>query len=376
MHALYDALRLALIELQPGEPGDGVTVDLPVTDAATVAAALADLPFDGVAAAAGALLTHPVAVVGAPVLSGDEQTRQRLRYLDAVTTLLPFGHRARLVASTFAESVGSGAPSRIRLMMTTRPRTGQAVVPWTGTAAAPSRGAAAYRELLRTLVHSARMPMVELVEALAADTTPRRTGDAGSALRSLERLRPLNFTSGPAFDTATGSERAEASRAVPTAAPDTVDLTGQLNRLLAQAAERGPDSLDDLADEVLTLPVGDARSEALVDVLTLSAGRQLAEPLWYRLALASWEGYADAFVRGFELLHQQAGDNEMADRVLTGLIAVVAGGRWQGTELSLERARRLLSTLDRRYRRRAARTRLHLPSRLLPRAGGTPTRRE
>ncbi|OAA29618.1 hypothetical protein UG55_1001123 [Frankia sp. EI5c] len=77
---------------------------------------------------AALVLAGRVAILGAPTPGPDEPPAQaRLRFLDAVAALLPYGHRARLTASTWAVS---GAAHRIRLAFTDRPRPGDLVMRW------------------------------------------------------------------------------------------------------------------------------------------------------------------------------------------------------------------------------------------------------
>ncbi|WP_256789679.1 hypothetical protein [Frankia sp. AvcI1] len=86
---------------------------LPGLDPAVVAQYLADEDrFRFAAGVAGLVLCGPVALLGAPALPPEQRVAERLRLLDAVAALLPFGQRAQLVASTW---VRSGADHRIRL---------------------------------------------------------------------------------------------------------------------------------------------------------------------------------------------------------------------------------------------------------------------
>jgi len=81
--------------------------------------------FDLAARVAALLLCQPVALVGERPSGPASRVPERLRFFDAVAALLPYGQRARLVASTWADA---GLAHHIRLAYTARPRQGDAVV--------------------------------------------------------------------------------------------------------------------------------------------------------------------------------------------------------------------------------------------------------
>lgn len=123
---------------------------------------------------------------------------ERLRFLDAVAALLPYGMRTELSAATW---VSSTSQSRIRLAFTSHADKDAHAVPW-GTvpsfADAWNSPAHAYAELLG--VHAGTPERAaDVIRRLAALREPLRW-DAGFALRALELLRAQVQTADPRTD--------------------------------------------------------------------------------------------------------------------------------------------------------------------------------
>ncbi|ONH60147.1 hypothetical protein CcI49_12150 [Frankia sp. CcI49] len=163
---------------QPAVPGTAVgslPVTVPRLDPARIAESLAtdDEQWFLLAAEAAALvLAGRVAILGFPAPSRDEPTaRARLRFLDAVAALLPYGQRARLTASTWAVS---GAAHRIRLAFTDQPRQGDLVLRWRDPRPRPAQlpgPAADYFDLLLRLRDQAGGSLAALVAHLTGYPT-------------------------------------------------------------------------------------------------------------------------------------------------------------------------------------------------------------
>ncbi|MEU0520365.1 hypothetical protein [Streptosporangium sp. NPDC006007] len=165
--ALYDAFDGR--ELWAGAP---LTVDVPALDLQAIAERV-----DKAAKSAAALLLtgEPVCVVRGESLS----MRERLRFLDVVAALLPYGLRARLTASTWTDS---SARHRIKLSFAKRARDGAHSVTWDADDVVSSRNdvTSRYVKLLD------RYPCDELVSRLAEKTAPLSFKDAGPVLALLD----------------------------------------------------------------------------------------------------------------------------------------------------------------------------------------------
>lgn len=161
-----------------GKGRDGLPVAVPRLDPAGIGGYLArggERLFLLAAETAALVLAGRVAILGAPAPGLDEQPAQaRLRFLDAVAALLPYGHRARLTASTWAVS---GAAHRIRLAFTDRPRPGDLVMRWRDPHEHPAEllgPPADYYNLLLRLRDQMGSSPADLVAHLARYPTGRR----------------------------------------------------------------------------------------------------------------------------------------------------------------------------------------------------------
>ncbi len=162
-----DQVRLSVLPLDPEALAEEIVTELGEA-AVTLTAAL--------------LLRGAVTVVGA----SDATLDQRLRFIDAVTALLPYGFRAASTAATWSDSV---APDTIRLAFAAWPRESTGVVRWHAAQPPPVDDdvAAHYYKELRRLRDDqpGTGRLASIIEFLVRDTTPRLFDRSNSAVESL-----------------------------------------------------------------------------------------------------------------------------------------------------------------------------------------------
>jgi len=149
--------------------------------------------FQLVAGVAALLLCQPVALVGARPTGPESRVPERLRFFDAVAALLPYGQRARLVASTWADA---GLAHHIRLAYTARPRHGDATVRMptrdrpAGLPSTPPPEARDYYQVLIDLRKDRGVPVEDIVAHLQQPVyrRARAIDDHRNALLSLTDL--------------------------------------------------------------------------------------------------------------------------------------------------------------------------------------------
>src|SRR5262249_8827493 len=132
------------------------------------------------------LLDGPVTVTGAE----GSTLLERLWFIDAVASMLPFAYRAAYTAATWSDS---GAGQRIRLAFSSHPQAGSAWVGWQSSpepikADGPAR---LYCKRLAAVLgrSSAGDPLTDLIRSFAALTKPgRRFDDPQYALDSLREI--------------------------------------------------------------------------------------------------------------------------------------------------------------------------------------------
>ncbi|GII88101.1 hypothetical protein Ssi03_60910 [Sphaerisporangium siamense] len=155
----YEALYAAVATCAPvGE--DPVVLTVPVLDEPQLAAIAARAGDTAKAAAALLLTEEQICVLGGENL----HVLDRLRYLDTVAALLPYGVRTRLTASTWTDSATS---HRIKLSFAKNAKRDAFPLHWNTTAGRP--WSQTTREYYDALV---RRPPVTVVRALAAATKP------------------------------------------------------------------------------------------------------------------------------------------------------------------------------------------------------------
>jgi hypothetical protein len=165
----YLGLYRALTEVQLPRPrGALVQVTVPVLEPAALADDITKLGESAVSTAAALLLRGSVSILGA-----DGSTlEQRLRFLDAVAALLPYGYRAGTTAATWSDS---GVRHRIKLAFAARPKEGANGVAWRRAQPPPggiADPAASYYRQFRLLRErpAPNHGLTELIGFLARDT--------------------------------------------------------------------------------------------------------------------------------------------------------------------------------------------------------------
>lgn len=183
--ALYQAVAGLTL---PQQDGSEMELRIEPVDPAATAEIVRRLGTDAVATAAALLLEGPVTVTGAE----GSTLQERLWFIDAVASLLPFAYRAGYTAATWA---ANGAGQRIRLAFSNRSHPGAAILQWQSTPVPiKTEGAArAYRHRLAVLLRreSASDPLTELIRSLAAMTEPARKFDQPQ--HALDSLREIDL---------------------------------------------------------------------------------------------------------------------------------------------------------------------------------------
>lgn len=235
----YRALHAAVVGQKLPLEGDGAPVTLAVDplDAAALARSIRhDFGESGewsVAATAAVLLAGPVTITG----PGLPDVKSRLRFIDAVCALLPYGYRPYLTAATWSDA---GADQRFRIVFANRASDESARAQWKAPPQLPAGGVAEkYFGYLRRVLgrgdDDAQLAL--LIEHLAADGEPRRFDDPGPALDSAHRF----------FLAETVSEDAEKGGAPPGDLRQVV-ASGQFKQLPPASRVRLFLQLIDLAD--------------------------------------------------------------------------------------------------------------------------------
>ncbi len=185
----YADLYRSVAALQlPHENGDLIRISVPPLDARVLADDIVSVFGEAqVSMAAALLLSGVVSIVG----SDGSAVLERLRFLDAVAAILPYGYRTWYTAATWSDS---GARHRIRLAFAARPREDAAVIRWrSAPEPAPVAGPAGlYLEQLRQLRHRDPSPegLAALISFLAELGEPRKFEQpqyAIGAVRDLNR---------------------------------------------------------------------------------------------------------------------------------------------------------------------------------------------
>lgn len=169
----------------PDSDGALVPLAIPRLDAAELADAVLEFG-PAVASTAALLLAGPVTITG-PELP---DTETRLRFLDAVAALLPYGYRTSFTAATWSDTAATG--QRFRIVFALRARDEASRVPWGGAAPWPAAGPArAYlAHLQRVLGPPAadRVKLERLIGYLSSDLEPRKFEQPGPAVASLDEF--------------------------------------------------------------------------------------------------------------------------------------------------------------------------------------------
>jgi hypothetical protein len=184
---LYDAIVAAAPSLRPAD-GPMIRLNVRAMSGDRLTDAVRHAGEETVRAAAALVLSRPVSVVQAEGTS----LRDRLEFIDAVASLLPYGYRVRFSAATWSDS---GTKHRVRLAFAARPREDAGVVRWRRKADVPAadRLALDYCDRLARLSQEpARsregLGLPAVIGHLALDAEPRRFEQPQDALDSLNRL--------------------------------------------------------------------------------------------------------------------------------------------------------------------------------------------
>ena len=170
----------------PGKNGALVSLVIPPLDPAELARDVMEFGPASVAATAALLLSGPVTITGPEF----PDTETRVRFLDAVAALLPYGYRASLTAATWSDTAATG--QRFRIVFALRARDEASRVPWRAAAPVPSTGpAGTYLEHLGRVLGRPAVDTLELerlIRYLAADTGLRKFEQPEHAVASLNEF--------------------------------------------------------------------------------------------------------------------------------------------------------------------------------------------
>jgi hypothetical protein len=183
--SLYDAVKdLSLL----AQGGGMIPVTLAPLDSLEAAGTVEEFGENTVITAAALLLRGPVSIVQAE----GSTLVERLRFLDAVASLLPYGFRAKFSAATWSES---SAKHRIRLAFATRSREDGTTVSWREPAivSADQNVARNYVEHFRQLRGEGSGPgkvysIPTVITRLAEDTPARKFEQPQQAVESLRMI--------------------------------------------------------------------------------------------------------------------------------------------------------------------------------------------
>lgn len=178
----YDGLSGALARAHLPHPGGGlVPLAVPGLDPAELARAVIEFGPNTVATTAALLLSGPVTITGPDF----PDTATRLRFLNAVAALLPYGYRASYTAATWSDT---GAGPRFRMVFANRAREEASRVTWGMPASVPADGPARdYLGYLQRVVSQTAeiMSLTSLIAYLSRDTQPRKFEQPEQAVASL-----------------------------------------------------------------------------------------------------------------------------------------------------------------------------------------------
>lgn len=180
---LYQAVHDLSLPRQDGLP---ITVRVPRLDHGELAKRIASLGEHAVSLVADRVLRGQVSVTRA----NDSSLIERLRFLDAVAAMLPYGFRTKLAASTWSDS---GVRHRMRLAFADRPYSGGEVYQWRtepvdGTAEPHGYLAQLDRLRGRSAGSLKRFDLEYIVGYLAADTTAQRIDNVKYAVDCLASI--------------------------------------------------------------------------------------------------------------------------------------------------------------------------------------------
>lgn len=185
-YSLYQ--KLAELEL-PHSTSERIQLEVPSLDPGRAAADIRLFSEQAVMAAAALLLAGPVSIIGSEKTG--LRLEDRLRFLDAVAALLPYGYRTVYTAATWSDS---SARPPIRMAFAARPRQDAGVIRWGTVPGAASGVSEEYERLIRQVIDRPADeqlscdpdPLTALIRHLADDTAPYgfdRPQDACASVR-------------------------------------------------------------------------------------------------------------------------------------------------------------------------------------------------
>jgi hypothetical protein len=342
-HAVsYVGLYESLKDLSPREHGSQpIGLDVPELDSGRLVKDMALFGEQTVRETAALLLVprRPVCVIRAEHV----KLLDRLRFLDAVISLLPYGYRTRFTASTWTNS---GTRHRIRLSFAKRVRDEAHPVTWQSSGHVPyeEETARAYLGRLGALLQGGREPSW-IIDRLAADVEPRRFENPLHAVQALKRFeRPRLVV-----------ERIRADAADPGEIRDLFDGPGQImdlepdDRRTVLAKLIGLGEPEDFARIKRWLPrIAKGNPALLADSLIDTARRLMWAPSSQRVRnYATWAdhlGYSDKFLAGLILPpdHREeleGGLNAAAELLYEEVVATGRTGEYRQSLIALQRNR-------------------------------------
>ena len=180
---LWQALMTAQLPYPDGAP---VPLAIPGLDPGELARAVQEFGPNVVATTAALVLSGPVTITGPEF----PDTESRLRFLDAVAALLPYGYRASYTATTWSDTAAS--EQRFRLVFAHRARDEASRVTWGAAARVPDDGPVrTYLEYLRRVAPDPATDVTELTRLIAYlshDTTARKFEQPEQAVACLEEF--------------------------------------------------------------------------------------------------------------------------------------------------------------------------------------------
>ena len=196
---LWQALTSAQLPYPDGAP---VPLTIPGLDAGELARAVQEFGPNVVATTAALVLAGPVTITGPEF----PDTETRLRFLDAVAALLPYGYRASYTATTWSDTAAS--EQRFRVVFAHRARDEASRVIWRAAARVPADGPVrTYLEYLRRVTEGPAadlMQLTRLISYLSRDETPRKFEQPGQAVACLEEFFRANVV-GESIDAGTAT---------------------------------------------------------------------------------------------------------------------------------------------------------------------------
>ncbi|HEX4829694.1 MAG TPA: hypothetical protein VH478_01200 [Trebonia sp.] len=294
---LYSAVESQKL---PGAGLQPVQLSVPCLDPAGLARTVRAAGAATVAAAAAMLLAGPVTITG----PGLPDMPARLRFLDAVAALLPYGYRAHLAGTTWSDGA---AGDRFRIAFSSRAHDEASRVAWASVPRPPADGPArAYLDLLTPVIGAEGGdydPLESLIAHLAAEQEPHKFDDPAFAIRvlrafSLPRLLEapgaaerapeadvrLLFTTGRIRELSPGGRVRVARRLVSFADQQDIPLLSKRSAELGEGASA--ELIDDIAD-ACRRRLSQGSSALALDYLRYAEPSNLADKLLAELIRSS-----------------------------------------------------------------------------------------